>query len=209
VRLTQGFWLADTTCTQALWQTVVGDNPNHFTGDLNLPVEKVSWDDVTQKFLPALSRQLGGADLSLPSEAQWEYACRAGTETAYAFGDLITPEQVNYDGNYPPPGGKRGLYREKTLPVKALPANAWGLYQMHGNVWEWCADAKREYSGQPVADPDGGQDGAFRALRGGAWDRGAGGARSAYRRDAHRDFVWGYYGFRLVLRSPGPEAGGR
>jgi formylglycine-generating enzyme required for sulfatase activity len=209
VRLTQGYWLADTACTQALWQTVVGDNPSHFTGDLNLPVEQVSWDDVTQKFLPALSGALGAADLRLPTEAQWEYACRAGTETAYAFGDLITPDQVNYDGSVAPPGGKPGLNRKKTVPVKALPANAWGLYQMHGNVWEWCADGKRTYSASSIADPDGGQGPSVRALRGGSWHDDPGDARSACRIRWHRDYRYRSRGFRLSLRSSGPEAGGR
>jgi formylglycine-generating enzyme required for sulfatase activity len=209
VKLTRGFWLADTACTQALWQTVTGDNPSHFTGDPNLPVEQVSWDDVTQKFLLALNRQLTGVAAVLPTEAQWEYACRAGTETAYHFGEQIHTDQVNYDGNYPPPGGRKGEYRERTVPVKALPANAWGLYQMHGNVWEWCADARRTYGVALEVDPDGGQDGVGRVLRGGAWFIGAGRARSACRIDDGRDFRHQRFGFRFALRSIEPGAGGQ
>jgi formylglycine-generating enzyme required for sulfatase activity len=209
VKLTQGFWLAETACTQALWQTVAGDNPSHFTGDPNLPVERVSWDDVTQKFLPALNRQLTGVAAVLPTEAQWEYACRAGTETAYHFGEQIHSDQVNYDGNHPPPGGRQGEYRERTVPVKALPANGWGLYQMHGNVLEWCADARRGYTAEPVEDPDGGQDGVGRVLRGGAWYFGARFARSAIRFEDPRDYRDVDFGFRFALRSIEPGAGGR
>ena len=209
VKLTRGFWLADTACTQALWQTVAGDNPSDFTGDPNLPVEQVSWDDVTQKFLPALNRQLTGVSAVLPTDAQWEYACRAGTETAYHFGEQIHTDQVNYDGNHPPPGGRKGEYRERTVPVKALPANAWGLYQMHGNVWEWCADARRSYTAEPVEDPDGGQGGVHRVLRGGSWGLGAGWARSASRYGSVRGSRDLSFGFRFALRSIEPGAGGR
>lgn len=198
VRLTQGFWLADTACTQALWQAVAGDSPGKFKGELDLPVEQVSWDDVTKKFLSALNRVLAEAEVFLPTEAQWEYACRAGTKTAYHFGETITTDQVNFDG-------------QRTVPVKALPANPWGLYQMHGNVWEWCSDARRSYAEESVADPDGGQDGSDRALRGGSWADEAGWSRSAYRRDDHRGLRRGRFGFRFALRSVEPgrqEAGG-
>ena len=139
VTLSLGFWLADTTVTQAFWWAVMGNNPSYFTDDLNNPVEQVSWHDA-QAFIDKLNQLLPGLSLQLPSEAQWEYTCRAGTNTPFSFGDNINTEQVNFDGNYPYAGAAKGLYREKTLPVKSLPANPWGLYQMHGNVWEWCAD---------------------------------------------------------------------
>ena len=198
VVLTQGFWLAETACTQALWKAVVGDIPSRFTGEPDLPVEQVSWDDVATKFLPALNQQLTEAEVLLPTEAQWEYACRAGTKTAYHFGETITTDQVNFDS-------------QRTVPVKALPANLWGLYQMHGNVWEWCADARRSYTQDSATDPDGGQGGSGRALRGGSWYDLAGGSRSAYRSGYHRDFRCDLIGFRFALRSvePGrPGAGG-
>jgi formylglycine-generating enzyme len=202
VRLTQGFWLADTACTQTLWQVVVGDSPSNFEGESDLPVEQVSWDDVTKKFLSALNGVLAETEVFLPTEAQWEYACRAGTKTAYHFGETITTDQVNFDGNHPPSGGQAGAYRRKTVPVKALPANSWGLYQMHGNVWEWCADARRSYTEESVADPEGGQDGSGRAVRGGSWFFWAGWARCAFRIEgyhlADRD---GNVGFRFALRS--------
>ncbi|BDI06125.1 formylglycine-generating enzyme family protein [Sphaerotilus microaerophilus] len=208
VKLTRGFWLADTACTQALWQAVVGDTPGHIAGDLDLPVEQVSWDDISEKLLPALSRQIPGAEALLPTEAQWEYACRAGTATAYHFGEAIGTDQVNYHGNHPPPGARKGEYRGRTVPVNALPANGWGLYQMHGNVSEWCADARRTYEVDPVEDPDGGQGGVSRVLRGGSWGMGAWHARSASRIHSRRDLRSAGIGFRFALRSIEPSAGG-
>ena len=150
----------------------------------------------------------------LPTEAQWEYACRAGTETAFAFGDTITPQQVNYDGNYPYGNAAKGLYRGCTVPVKALPANRWGLYQMHGNVWEWCDDALRDYAETAVVDgfvlDPAGQRGsgpeALRAMRGGSWCGDGRSARSAYRGASQRGRRARFLGFRFALRStsPGP-----
>jgi formylglycine-generating enzyme required for sulfatase activity len=200
VRLTQGFWLAETACTQALWQAVTGDNPSKFTGDLQLPVEQVSWNDITRHFLPELNRRVPSLQMVLPTEAQWEFACRAGTDTAYAYGEMITPEQVNFDCNYPPPGGDKGEFRDKTLPVKGLPANAWGLYQMHSNVWEWCADGQRRYEAGTASAPVGPQDqgASKRVLRGGSWINGGRDCRSASRNafepDGRNDFI----GFRLA-----------
>ena len=203
VTLTRGFWLADTACTQALWQAVMGRNLSDFTGDPQRPVEQVSWHDVGE-FLRKLEALLPGCQADLPTEAEWEYARRAGTETPFSFGPQITPEQVNYIGDLPYAGGEKGLYRGKTVPVKSLPPNAWGLYEMHGNVWEWCVDSPRTYDGKPQQDPAGPvleDKQARRAVRGGSWNGGARGSRSAYRSairpgDAHRGL-----GFRLCLRS--------
>ncbi|MGB8843545.1 MAG: formylglycine-generating enzyme family protein, partial [Aliidongia sp.] len=181
VTISQGFWLGDTACTQALWQAVMGTNPSQFTGDDRHPVEPVSWDDV-QEFLQRIAALRPGLALSLPSEAEWEYACRAGTTTPFSFGTGITPAQVNYNGNSPYPGGKQGRCREETVPVGSLPANPWGLYEMHGNVWEWCADGRRNYDTAPQTDPRGPEgETSVRALRGGCWSGRAGGARSACR----------------------------
>jgi formylglycine-generating enzyme required for sulfatase activity len=180
VTLTQGFWLADTACTQALWQAVMDDNPSHFTGDPDLPVESVSWLDV-QRFIKQLNELFPGLQARLPTEAQWEYACRAGTQTPFVFGDNITPEQVNYDGNYPYAGGNKGLCRQRTVPVKSLPPNPWGLYEMHGNVWEWCADWYGDYLREAIIDPRGPDHGERRVVRGGSWNFNARNARSADR----------------------------
>lgn len=188
VRLTQGVWMADTTCTQELWQAVTGKSPSRFKGQPFMPVEQVSWDDVTMKFLPMLKSFLAEAEVFLPTEAQWEFACRAGTNSAYNFGETITKDQVNFGSNRP-------------VSVKALPANRWGLYQMHGNVWEWCADARRSYTHEGMTDPDGGQGGSNRILRGGSWSSESRKARCAFRLVNLRDLRLDFIGFRFALRS--------
>ena len=206
VTLTRGFWLADTACTQALWQAVMGDNPSHFEGDARCPVEQVSWDDV-ERFMRKLESLLPGSEAGLPTEAEWEYACRAGTQSAFSFGEQITPEQVNYDGNHPYAGGKKGQYRERTVAVKSLPPNAWGLYEMQGNVGEWCADGLRGYNALPQRDPVGLVEtggGARRALRGGSWLVFAWWARSAFRGAGTPGDAYLGLGFRLCLRSIEP-----
>ena len=208
VRLTRGFWLADTAVTQALWTAVMGNNPSRFQGEQR-PVENVSWDDA-QAFLQQLRCDCPQAPFVLPTEAEWEYACRAGTPTPFSFGLNITPEQVNYDGKHPYDGARKGHYREETVAVRSMPANVWGLYEMHGNVWEWCDDDMRDFDAAPageiVVDPVGPTESASRALRGGSWFGGAGGARSAlrlaYSRGRGRG---GRIGFRLALRSTSPE----
>jgi formylglycine-generating enzyme required for sulfatase activity len=171
VTLTRGYWIADTACTQALWQEVMGSNPSGFKDDPQNPVENVSWNDVTGLFLPRLIERVPGLGLQLPTEAQWEYACRAGTETPFSFGKQITNDQVNY-----------GNCRNKTVPVKALPANQWGLHQMHGNVLEWCADGFGDYPPGEAKDPVLHQyQSAQRVLRGGCWFDLVRYCRSAYR----------------------------
>jgi len=180
VVFTQGFWLADTACTQGLWQAVMGNNPSDFKGDDQLPVDSVSWDDCVE-FISRINRLIPGLDLRLPTEAQWEYACRAGTLTPFSFGFQITTDQVNYDGNYPYPGGPKREYRQRTVAVKSLPPNNWGLYEMHGNVWEWCADRYGAYAAGTVTDPQGPAQGVHRVLRGGSWLNNGRFVRSAYR----------------------------
>ena len=198
VTLTQGYWLAESACTQALWMAVMGENPASFKEGLNNPVEQVSWDNV-QDFLSKLNQLIPDLNAYLPSEAEWEYACRAGTTTPFSFGDNITPEQVNYDGNNPYNNGEKGLYRKKTVPVKSLPPNDWGLYEMHGNVWEWCDDRYGDYSSEPVTNPTGATDGTSRVLRGGSWLNFARGTRSAFRNDYSPDLRYRYIGFRFAL----------
>jgi formylglycine-generating enzyme required for sulfatase activity len=179
VELTRGYWLADTACTQALWEAVMGKNPSHFKGD-NRPVENISYDDC-QKFIAKLNRDLPDLAIKLPTEAEWEYACRAGTTTPFWFGQTITTDQVNFDGNYPYAGGEKGQFREETVEVKSLPPNGWGLYEMHGNVYEWCSDWYGEYESGRVIDPSGPPKGDGRVLRGGSGLNFGRICRSAYR----------------------------
>ncbi len=178
VMLSHGCWLADTTVTQALWQAVMGNKPSRFSGD-QLPVENVSWDDA-QAFIQRLNRLKPGLELRLPTEAEWEYACRAGTTTSFHFGNQLTMAEVNFDGSYSYAGVARCEYRRRTLAVRALTCNGWGLYQMHGNVWEWCSDWYASYSDRAV-DPQGPATGARRVLRGGSWGSSGRRVRAAYR----------------------------
>ncbi len=211
VTISQGFWLADTACTQALWQAVMGNNPSRFNernqGGPAHPVEQVSWLDI-QPFLVKLNDLLADCQVTLPTEAEWEYACRADTTTPFWFGEDINTDQVNYRGDFPYRGGKKELFRQQTVTVKALAQNGWGLYQMHGNVWEWCADRYREYDEKAVSNLGLGAalkpniaDEGVRAVRGGGWLSDAQFARCAYRYLNQPDRRSGYLGFRFALRS--------
>jgi formylglycine-generating enzyme required for sulfatase activity len=194
--------------TQAQWREVatlpkvkidLNPEPSFFKGD-DLPVERVSWNDAVE-FCARLSRKTGRA-YRLPSEAEWEYAARAGTTTPFAFGPTITPEIVNYHGNYPYGSAPKGAYRQKTIPVGSLGvANAFGLYDLHGNVWEWCQDVWHDnYQGAPT---DGsawlsGGDPSRRVLRGGSWYALGVNCRSALR-DYYPPVVRDSLGFRVVV----------
>ena len=153
VTLTKGFYMGIHLVTQEQWQAVTGNNPSEFKGEKNLPVDTVSWEDC-QEFIKKL-REKDKKLYRLPTEAEWEYACRAGTKTPFHFGETISTDQANYNGDYVYGNGKKGKYREKTTPVGSFPANAWGLHDMHGNVWEWCEDWYGEYSQKDVVDPQG------------------------------------------------------
>jgi eukaryotic-like serine/threonine-protein kinase len=207
------FYMGKYEVTQAQWRAVASlpkvqidlkPDPSKFKGD-NLPMEQVSWDDV-QEFCARLSKATG-REYRLPSEAEWEYACRAGTTTPFAFGETITPEIVNYNGNEPygnePYGyAPKGIYREKTIAVGSLGvANGFGLYDMHGNVWEWCEDWYHEnYDGAPTdgsAWLSGGEQ-KHRVLRGGPWYGHANYRRSASRNNGSPDNRIDGIGFRVV-----------
>jgi len=189
--------------TQAQYQAVMGENPARFTDNgANRPVEQVSWNDAVE-FCQRLSQQTG-REYRLPSEAEWEYACRAGTTTPFHFGPTITPDIANYNGNYTYGSGPKGEYREQTTEVGSFPPNAFGLYDVHGNVWEWCLDHWHDsYDGAPT---DGsawttGGDESLRVLRGGSWNHNPRLCRSADRYGGAR--AYGYYliGFRVVCAS--------
>lgn len=205
VRITKPFYMAKYECTQEQWQAITGDNPSWFKDNQRNPVEEVSWNDINNTFLPAIQKHAPkGMTFRLPTEAQWEYACRAGTSTPFHFGATITTDQVNYDGNYPYGNAPEGEFREKTTPVGTFPANAWGLHDMHGNVWEWCQDwyANDFYSKSPTDDPENTKSGTFRVLRGGNWYLNAEPCRSAFRLGGDPHGGGSNHGFRLVLELP-------
>jgi uncharacterized protein (TIGR02996 family) len=162
VTLTKGFWLGVHEITQAQWQAVMGCNPSKFEGEY-LPVERVSWDDC-QEFCERLSQWVG-MQFRLPTEAEWEYACRAGTTTPFFFGLWCTMQQANFAGGVL--GPVRTLFIAKTTAVGKFPPNAWGLFDMHGNVDEWCQDWYGPYPSADVADPKGPEMGRARVRRGG------------------------------------------
>ena len=213
----QDFAIGQTPVTQAQWRVVAGyppvnpevefkENPSRFEGD-DRPVEQISWYEA-KEFCDRLSAATGKT-YDLPTEAEWEYACRAGTTTPFYFGEMITTELANYDGNYPYNGGTKGEYREQTTPVGTFPANAWGLYDMHGNVWEWCLDHWHDsYEEKPEELRQSGNtawlksdESELRLLRGGSWYGDAWVCRSAYRGSSTPVLRGNYVGFRVVCRS--------
>ena len=171
-----------------------------FTQTDDHPVVNVSWDDA-QDYCLWLSRRTG-QHYRLPTEAEWEYACRAGTTTPFWTGDNLTTDQANYDGNFPYDGNPEGEYREMTTPVRTFPANAWGLHDMHGNVWEWCQDWFGSYSSSLAVNPAGPESGSGRVDCGGSWDRGAENCRSAYRLCSGPGRRCRFLGFRLARSFP-------
>ena len=189
------FFMGKYPVTQKQWRAVAAlekvnidlkSDPSRFKGD-NLPVECVSWNDA-REFCARLSR-MANKTYRLPSEAEWEYACRGGTTTPFYCGETISTDLANYDGNYTYGQGQKGQYREKTTEVGIFPANPFGLYDMCGNVWEWCEDGWHEnYINAPT---DGsawtGLSSEYKLLRGGSWDFFPSYCRSAYRFSAYPD----------------------
>jgi formylglycine-generating enzyme required for sulfatase activity len=196
--------------TQAQWKAVallpkvsrdLNPDPSGFKG-ANRPVENVLWEDAME-FCARLSKKTG-RDYRLPSEAEWEYACRAGTTTPFHFGETITPDLANYDGNYTYASGPKGKYRQETTNVGSFPPNAFGLYDMHGNVWEWCADPWHpNYSDAPsdgsVWNSGKNEDRRYRMQRGGSWFYVPGICRAAYRVRLGPGIWDGLFGFRAVV----------
>ena len=208
VILTKGFYMQTVEVTQGQWRLVMGTNPSDFKSGDKYPVEKVSWDDV-QNFITRLNAK-GQGTYRLPTEAEWEYACRAGSSTRFCFGD-----SDNQLGDYAWYNSNSG---NKTHPVALKKANAWGLHDMHGNVWELCSDLYEDYSTGSVTDPENtGElsgrenwsgikqvwdllkgEGSNRVLRGGSWDIEPASCRSAHRDRYAPTFRYFYVGFRLV-----------
>ena len=209
VTLTKGFWILETEVTQQMWMSLFDWNPSWFsntgtgaprvkhieTGDL--PVEQVTWEE-TALFCEALQKK-SGWHVALPTEAEWEYACRAGTETAFSFGSEISPEDANYDDSEPGNIAQRRRAVRNPYPVAGFPSNAWGIHDMHGNVAEWCRDRYALLDEKPASDPTGSDVGSTRVFRGGAWFLDSGCCRSAYRYGIDPDTRAYYLGFRVVI----------
>jgi eukaryotic-like serine/threonine-protein kinase len=197
------FFLGQTLVTQTQWQEIMGNNPSGFKGDSKLPVDSVTRLDAMD-FCQKLSQKTGRI-YRLPSEAEWEYACRAGTTTPFHFGETITPEVVNYDGSktfYA--SADKGENRGKPTPVGIFPSNGFGLYDMHGNLWEWCLDEwKVNYNNAPVDGSARGNinsrdKGRLFLLRGGSWNFDPVNCRSTSRNRSFTDTHSKYWGFRVV-----------
>ena len=201
VTLTRGFFLGVHPVTQAQWKAVMGTEPSRFKGP-NRPVEQVSWEDC-QTFCQKLTAHLGGrGEVLLPSEAEWEYACRAGTTTEFHFGDVPSTDLVNYDGDFSWNGSPTGKDPEETTDVGSFPANPWGLFDMHGNVWDWCQDVYRAYPGDAQIDPcvDSKEPGTCSfVLRGGSWRSRPLNCRTAYRLKHSPTFLFDSLGFRVAF----------
>lgn len=217
VTLTRGYYIQTTEVTQGQWKKVMGTSPSYFKncGD-DCPVENVSWGEALA-FIDKLNTKEGHSKYRLPTEAEWEYACRAGSKTAIYSGKMTikgsnnSPELdsmgwyggnsgVTYAGGLDSSGWREMQYPNKMSgihPVARKKSNPWGLYDMIGNVWEWCADWKGNYPNGSVTDPKGPSKGSYRVLRGGSWDGGARGCRSACRSSYRPDGRGRYLGFRL------------
>jgi formylglycine-generating enzyme required for sulfatase activity len=191
VSISKPFYLGKYEVTQAQWTAVMNSNPSTFEGQSN-PVVNVSWDEA-QEFVKRLNQKEGTSRYRLPTEAEWEYAARAGTSSIWFFGDDAgaLSSYAWFDGNS----------GETTHPVGQKQPNPWGLYDMHGNVWEWVQDwyGERYYSSSMSTDPKGPSTGSSRVRRGGSWGRSAKYCRSAYRSSYSPDFHSDGVGFRLVL----------
>jgi formylglycine-generating enzyme required for sulfatase activity len=194
VTLTQPFYMGKYEVTQGQWKSITGQNPSLYKDNDSNPVEQVGWTDV-ESFLSKLNQvsQERGMTFTLPTEAQWEFACRAGTETSWHCGDDIA--------KLPEYGWIRSTARNRTHPVGQLRPNAFGLHDMYGNVWEWCADwfDSKYYSKSPSRDPRGPDSGRHRAHRGGGMVDPAASCRSAYRYRSSVDTRHGHHGFRLAI----------
>jgi len=213
VKISKPFYMGKYEVTQGQWISVMGNNPSCFvkSGE-NAPVEQVTWTDC-QEFLRKLEKleELPEGSMRLPTEAEWEYACRAGTQTVFCYGNDLDSSMANFDGDFPYGKGAKGLNRERTVPVGSFKPNAWGLYDMHGNVSEWCNDWFDDkyygYGNSPGSDPHGPKTGSVRVLRGGNWYNCAEKCRSASRyyedpdeRD-EQDNTHNVIGFRIVLNA--------
>jgi formylglycine-generating enzyme required for sulfatase activity len=205
IKLTKAFYIGKFEVTQIQYRVIMNDNPSKFGGD-KLPVDNVSWYDA-MRFLKKLSDKTN-MKFRLPTEAEWEYACRAGTKTTFNTGTTLDSDLANYDASEPYADGIIGKYLKRTTVVGSYPPNAFGLYDMHGNVWEWCSDIYDSdyYKQTPLSDPKGPQEGKPKVIRGGAWNEYAYKCRSADRNHRWPKDTQSIIGFRVVLEIEKPEA---
>lgn len=201
VTLTKKFYIQTTEVTQGQWRKAMESNPPYFKdGGEDCPIESVSFDDC-QEFIRKLNKQENTNKYRLPTEAEWEYACRAGSKTAFANGD-ITKKDLVHNANIDQIGWYSANSGRITHPVGQKKPNKWGLYDMHGNVWEWCQDRYGRYPYQYLIDPEGPSSGARRVFKGGSWLNDAAQCRSANRFRDIPSFKSRYLGFRLVMTAP-------
>jgi len=198
VTIDRAFYLGETEVTVAQWKTLMVDDPldeDHAQPDA--PMNDITWHSAKQ-FVSLLNAR-GEGGWRLPSEAEWEYACRAGTTTAFSFGDNLTTDQANYLSEYPYAGAPKRKSRKQTVPVRSLPANAFGLYEMHGNVWEWCEDL---YFVDPRSTQGASGPGGPRVIRGGSFESPGQFLRSGYRDGYPPNSSGPKYGMRLAKTIP-------
>lgn len=195
VTLTKGFWLSKCEVTQAQWESVMNGNPSSFKGNGKMPVDSVSWNDC-HEFTRRLNALLD-CEARLPTEAEWEYACRAGTKSAFSWGNALNGRKANCNGDFPCATHERGPYLRHPTPAGHYAPNPWGFFDMHGNMYEWCEDRCGDYPAGDATDPEGNTEGKCRILRGGCWYFGARFCRSANRIKNSPSYSDAFTGMRL------------
>ncbi len=201
-KIEKSFWISIHEVTQKSYKDIVGKNPSYFKTSDDIPVENISWNDAI-KFCELLTEkeQITGRIsqdyyFRLPYEQEWEYVCRAGTQTPFSFGNNLNFRMANFNGYYPYGKQRKGIFRGKTVKVGSFKPNYWGLYDMHGNVWEWCMDSDISKSLLYKSSKD---VNLFRCVKGGSWFSYGKLCRSACRVASHKDKAFNYVGFRIVL----------
>ena len=197
VTLTRKVYIGQHEVTQAEWKQVMGTSPSQSSQCARCPVETVDFYQVST-FLSRLNAGNSAMRDRLPTEAEWEYACRAGTTRAFSTGRSISTGEANYDGRFPYTGGSGGVTIGKTAPVGSYPPNAWGIFDMHGNVWEWTGDWYGDYGAGAATDPTGVPKGRARVIRGGSWRFDANSMRCALRYTHAPQDKGSSLGFRIV-----------
>jgi formylglycine-generating enzyme required for sulfatase activity len=221
VEITRPFYLGIYPVTQGQWKQVMGNNPSWFSANgkgkgevvgldtSDFPVETVSWNDAVafcKKVSELPEEKRAGRVYRLPTEAEWEYSCRGGAKSyqVFSFGNSLSSTQANFNGNFPYGGAAKGPYLGRTCKVGSYKPNGFGLFDMHGNIWQWCADwyDAKYYSNSPRQDPRGPAEGSLRVVRGGCWGSGGRSCRSAYRVRGVPGGRSGDLGVRLALVPP-------